>query len=207
MGAMAALVIATMSARLLSDGRRLLARAEAALAQNDTTLAIAYAERSAASYVPGASHVSRAYHMLFRRAQECEARRDYACALQAWRAVRSAAIGSRCAWLPSPPERGTAEAAIARLLGAGADAAEAERSAAASELGASQRTWLATNPPPHRGSLLLRCAVLAALTALWGWRLLPRADRSRVKITRQTAVWLAALACAWVVSFLFDRQA
>ena len=70
------------------------------------------------AYFPGAAHVAASYRKLRDLAVESEARGDLAASLFAWRAVRSAALGTRFWIAPRDRERQIADANIARLSAA-----------------------------------------------------------------------------------------
>jgi hypothetical protein len=108
-------VLGGAALRVVVDGRADLAASEAAWSAGDVAEATVRARRAALAFVPGASHVPRAYQKLREIAEQSEARGDLDAALFAWRAMRAAAIGSR-SWVTShEAERASADLAIARL--------------------------------------------------------------------------------------------
>src|SRR5439155_22857599 len=74
-----------------------------------------HARSAARAYVPLAPHVPAAYRRLRTIAQDCEGRGDVEAALFAWRAIRSAAIGSRSILTAHDRQRQVADEAIVRL--------------------------------------------------------------------------------------------
>jgi len=113
--ALAVVVTGAIALRVLGEGERELAKSDAALAAHDLASATVHARRAAASYVPFAEHVPRAYERLRNIAADAERRGDNDDALFAWRSMRAAAIASRWLVVPYPKERREADAAVVRL--------------------------------------------------------------------------------------------
>src|SRR5262249_25311969 len=90
----AAVLLGAAAFRVVREGRPELAASEAAWAAGDLLAATVHARAAARAYVPFAPHVPLAYQRLRAVAQDCEARGDVESALFAWRAIRTAAIGS-----------------------------------------------------------------------------------------------------------------
>lgn len=190
------LILSALAMRVMGDGRSEVARCEAALARGDLEAAIVHARHGAAAYVPLAGHVTTANDLLSRMATEAEAKGDFATALFAWRSMRAASLGSRRLGLGRSPWRTRAEAAISRLLRAGAAPGGTAGPAV---------DRLDLDPPPHGGLLWLRilagaCVLLAggrfglgALSAErpCGWR-----DSAKLGLPFILAV------LAWVAVFL-----
>ena len=160
----AVLLLSMVVARLAQLGSRELLASQTASAAGDVEGATVHARRAAMAYFPGAAHVAASYRKLRDLAVESEARGDLAASLFAWRAVRSAALGTRFWIAPRDRERQIADANIARLSaavrqglvprqesGRGARDREASESSSAGLGGA----W---NPPPSGAFGLLALA-------------------------------------------------
>jgi hypothetical protein len=165
-------------ARLAHLGSAELLASQAASAAGDVEGATVHARRAAMAYFPGAAHVAASYRKLRDLAVESEARGDLAASLFAWRAVRSAALGTRFLLTPRERERQVADANIARLSSAVRQALlprhEAGRGAHERESfsGDAGGAW---SPPPNGawglvalGGIVLWLAALARLAAK-GW--------------------------------------
>ncbi len=108
-------VVGATVLRLVLDGRSELAASDAAWRTGDAFGAAVHARSAARAYVPLAAHVPAAYRRLRAIAQDCEGRGDVEAALFAWRAIRSAAIGSRSILTAHDRQRQVADEAIVRL--------------------------------------------------------------------------------------------
>src|SRR5262249_8443664 len=145
----------------------------------------------------------RAYRKLREIAEQCEARGDPEAAIFAWRAMRSAAIGSR-SWLTThDEERASADAAIARI--SAATRAAAARPSAAPQSARAYRAMMSADTAPSMGWGLL----LLAGAALWvtaGVRLSRRGfdleDRLQAREARTAAVLAVAALGAWLAGLL-----
>ena len=124
--AIAVAAIGACAVRVVVEGRGALAAGDTAAAEGRIPDAIAGWEAAARWYLPVAPHVDDAYTRLV-----ALARADHRHALEAWRAVRSAALATRWMWQPHADDLATANAQIAELasrdpegaLSAGDDAA------------------------------------------------------------------------------------
>jgi hypothetical protein len=110
----AVLLLAVAGLYLGAQGRTYLARSDAAFSKGDAMRAVVHARSAARAYVPGASHMERAYAQLRQIAEASERRGDTDAALFAWRAILSAATASR-PFAPCGETCSAAEAAITRL--------------------------------------------------------------------------------------------
>ena len=113
--AIAGLLVAAVTLRVVSAGEREIAASTAALRNGDARGAAEHARRAAGWYAPGAPHVRVAYERLVALATTAEGLGERELALFAWRGVRTAALETR--WLITPHDADLARAnrAIARL--------------------------------------------------------------------------------------------
>jgi hypothetical protein len=113
--ALAGVILAAATARVVLAGEREIAESTAALRAGDAHGAALHARRAAGWYAPGAPHVRVAYERLIALATAAEGLGNTEVALFAWNAVRTSAIETR--WLVTPHEDDLARAnqAIARI--------------------------------------------------------------------------------------------
>jgi len=111
-------VLVAASVRLVGEGRAALAASDAAFAQGDVTAAVVHARSAARAYVPFATHTEQGWLKLREIAQKSERRGDTEAALFAWRALLSAATGTRPFSTVTDQARADAEASVARLSAA-----------------------------------------------------------------------------------------
>ena len=119
---MAAVVVGAVfvaaAVRLVADGRSELGASDAAWKKGDGVGAAVHARMAARAYVPGAAHMDLAYEKLRDIAEMSERKGDEESALFAWRAILSAAAGSRPFAASSSETRAAAAASVARLSAA-----------------------------------------------------------------------------------------
>jgi hypothetical protein len=163
------LVVAAPVARVVAEGRGEQRASDAALSAGDIARATVHARRAATAYVPFAPHVDRAYQRLREIALAAEARGDSEAALFAWRAVRSASIGSRFIASTATDQRRMADCAIARLSAATHAAGSPSQRALDRDIVRFQADLEAENVP-SRARLSMLLGGLAALVggAIWG---------------------------------------
>lgn len=111
------LLFALVTLRTSSRGQTELAASDRAFDAGQLELAVRYARRAAAAYVPGAAHVDAAYARLRAVAVGAERARELELAARAWQAVRAAALESRHVWQPHARELEQADLNLARLRG------------------------------------------------------------------------------------------
>jgi hypothetical protein len=112
---LAVLGLATLTARVVIDGERALARSDEAFDRGDVRAATLHARRAAVLDAPGAQHIRPAYQRLVAIAQGAEAAGERDVAIQAWLAVRGAALETRHIWIPRRAELERANGNLARL--------------------------------------------------------------------------------------------
>jgi hypothetical protein len=201
----AAMLLGAAAFRVVAEGRSELAESDTAWAAGDALGATVHARAAARAYVPFAPHVQLAYRRLRAVAQDCEGRGDVESALFAWRAIRSAAIGSRSIVSSHARQREVADAAIARLV-ASARPAPSQGQRADVEAARSYVPALAADAPPRGpwGVLLVAGAALWAAAAV---RFTSKAwdgeGRFALSAARVPLVLAAAgLAAWWIALFL-----
>jgi hypothetical protein len=113
--AIAGLLLAASTARVVSSGEREIAASTDGLRAGDPHAATEHARRAAGWYAPGAPHVRVAYDRLIALATTAEGLGDREASLYAWRAVRTAAIETRWLVTPHADDLARANLAIARL--------------------------------------------------------------------------------------------
>jgi len=179
--------LATISLRVVLEGRAAIADGDDALADRRPVDAIAAWESAARWYLPLAPHVDEAYDRL----------RDYAKAhrsMAAWRAVRRAALATRTLWQPHADDLAEANAALTELA-----AADVERApggiAEPTDYAAWHAQLLAADPRPSSGAAVLAICGIACWLVGMGM-LLNRADRRRFRLP---AVLAAIGAVVWIV--------
>jgi len=109
------LTLGTLTARVVVDGERALASSDEAFDRGDVRAATVHARRAAVLYAPGAPHVEAAYRRLIAIASGAEAAGQSELAIQAWQAVRSAALETRHVWIPREDELRRANQNLKRL--------------------------------------------------------------------------------------------
>ena len=108
-------VLVAASVRLVGEGRAELAASDAAFRQGDVVTAAVHARSAVRAHVPFATHMEEGSLKLREMAKKSERRGDSESALFAWRALLSAASGTRPFSAVSDEERADAEASVARL--------------------------------------------------------------------------------------------
>jgi len=108
-------VLIAASVRLVGEGRAALSACDAAFARGDVMSAVVHARGAARAYVPFAAHPEQGSLKLREIAQKSERRGDTEAALFAWRALLSAAAGTRPFSTVTDQARADAEASVARL--------------------------------------------------------------------------------------------
>jgi len=181
-------VIAAWTSRV-SEGRRSLEACDAATKHGDHVEAIVFARAAAEARCPWCQAPELGYARLYAIANDGEARGDDATAVAAWRAVRSAALGTSVLGT-SPPRRERADAEIARLeqrIDRAMAAAGGSPSPAASE--SRLRAALATSSVPS-GTVFALLTVGGALFVLGAVRF------ARARSFRATELALALTGAA-----------
>jgi hypothetical protein len=116
LGAVVAIAVLAMAGlRLVGEGRAGLAASDAAFSQGDVMAAVIHARDAARAYVPFAAHTEQGFLKLRDIALKTERRGDTEAALFAWRALLSAAAGTRPFSGVTDQARADAEASVARL--------------------------------------------------------------------------------------------
>jgi hypothetical protein len=152
---LAVLVVAGLTAKVVVEGEAALAKSDAAFDRGDLRESILFARRAAVLYAPGAPHVGAAYARLGAIAVGAEATNQADVALQAWGAVRGAALETRHVWTPRSADLARANASLARLSAGDATAPSRERMA----------RILARDDAPRAGWVLVLAAGFALFTA------------------------------------------
>jgi hypothetical protein len=206
LGAGVALVASAPVARVLVEGRAEERASEAALWAGDVAGATVHARRAATAYLPFAPHVDRAYQRLRAIALDAETRGNPEAALFAWRAVRSASIGSSHVAPAAARERRMADTAIARLQAAARAASLPGHRANAQGMVRLYAEDLAADRLPARGRVAVLLGGLAALVAggLW-WAQRALSADGRIDVLRAKGAAAVAIlgAVAWIVGLLF----
>jgi hypothetical protein len=197
-------VVGAVAARVTAEGRAELVASDASWSAGDAVGATVHARRAAMAYVPWATHVGRAYRKLHEIAEQSEARGDAETALFAWRAIRTASMGSRSLVTSHDRQREAADLAIARVSAAERSSNSAQR-AATGEATRFDTDRLPNDPPPKVGW----GALLLVGVGMWiaggvrltsrGWDAHGRLDPRQV---RTAAVMAAAGLAAWVIGLL-----
>jgi hypothetical protein len=110
-------VLVAAGLRLVTEGRAELIASDASWQNGDAIAAAVHARGAARAYVPGAEHMHLGYERLREIAETSERKGDVESALFAWRAISSAATGSR-PFAAASGARARAEASVARLTAA-----------------------------------------------------------------------------------------
>jgi hypothetical protein len=113
--AIAGLLLAAATLRVVTSGEREIAASTDGLRAGDAHAATEHARRAAGWYAPGAPHVRVAYERLIALATTAEGLGDREASLYAWRSVRTAAIETRWIITPHEADLDRANLAIARL--------------------------------------------------------------------------------------------
>ncbi len=182
-------LLAIITLRLTSDGRRGLDRAAAAMEKGDRDEAVIALEDAAKAYVPGARHVPRALRDLSVLARAAEMRGEEKRALNIWKVIRRAVLATRNVVQPNNDTLVEAEKAIVRLY-----------------QGEGSKSLLIRRPedPSPMLSVLLVLGLCAWITGSALWVLRPGEKGAPWVSTRVSvvlclgglAVWLL---CAWLV--------
>jgi hypothetical protein len=200
-----ALIVAAPAARVVVEGSREERASETALAAGDMAGATVHARRAAMAYVPFAPHVGRAYQRLRTIALDAETRGNPDAALFAWRAVRSASIGSSWLLPAAARERRAADTAIARLSAMTLAASLPAHRAIPPDTARRYAQMLATDAVPARGRIAVLLGGLAALVAavIFGINGALSAD-GRIDLSKaKGAAALAIVGCVgWIVGLL-----
>jgi hypothetical protein len=112
----AGLCVGVVVTRALWQGKSALAAGDAAMERGDTHEAMGRWRRAARWYVPGASHVDRAYDRLETMAGQAEAQGDTNTALAAWRGIRGSILATRSFYTPHEHRLEPANQRIAALM-------------------------------------------------------------------------------------------
>ena len=110
-----AVVLATLTLRLMSDGNARLEEAERAMEKGDRPAAVVALEDAAKAYVPGGLHVQRALRELAVLARAAEMRGDETLALKTWEVIRRSILATRHLFQPNSEALEEAEHAVMRL--------------------------------------------------------------------------------------------
>ena len=191
-------LLAAASVRLVADGRAELAASEAAWKKGDGVGAAVHARNAARAYVPGAAHMELGYERLRGIAESSERRGDTESALFAWRAILSAATGSRPFSAASSEARAAAEAAVARLSAA---VLASGRTPSAGRRATAAEATVAADVAPRLGW----GALLLVGAGLWwgaGLRLTSRAWSSDGRVVPAQARIAAVMALAGFAAWL-----
>jgi hypothetical protein len=200
-----ALVVAAPVVRVLLEGRGEDRTSEAALFAGDVAGATVHARRAATAYVPYAPHVRRSYDRLKTIALDAELRGNSDAALFAWRAIRSASIGSSFIVPVASGDRRTADVAIARLSAMTRAASVPGQRALAPDIARHHLAELQADAVPSRGPVAVLLGGLFALVggAIW---LVKRALLPDGTVNLSRAKGAAALVLiggvGWVVGLL-----
>jgi hypothetical protein len=192
-------------ARVLVEGRAEERASAAALSSGDVAGATVHARRAATAYEPFAPHVDRAYQRLRAIALDAETRGNPEAALFAWRAVRSASIGSSHVAPAAARERRMADTAIARLQAAAREASLPGHRANAQGMVRLYAEDLAADRVPARGRIaLLLGGVVAVVAGGVGWTRRALAADGRIDVFRAKGAAAVAIlgAVAWIVGLL-----
>lgn len=161
----------------VSEGRRSLADADAALARGDKIEAILAARAAAEARCPSCSAPDEGYARLEAIAKDTEHRGDDVTAFAAWRSIRAATLASAVFAVESE-RRTRAEQEIARLghrIHLATTAAGTSPAAAASE--DRLRATLGENTIPH-GSAFAVVGVGGVLFLFFAWRFTAKGNRA-----------------------------
>jgi hypothetical protein len=200
-----ALVVAAPVVRVFLEGRGEDRASEAALFAGDVAGATVHARRAATAYVPYASHVRRSYDRLKTIAEDAELRGNADAALFAWRAIRSASIGSSFIAPVARGDRRTADVAIARLSAMTRAASVPGQRALAPDMARHHLAELEADAVPSRARVAVLLGGLSALVggAIW---LVKRALSADGSVDLARAKGAAALVLfggvGWVVGLL-----
>jgi len=199
------LVVGAPVFRVALEGAAEQRASDAALLAGNVEAATVHARRAASAYVPFAPHVDRAYRRLSNIAADAEARGDVDAALFAWRATRSASIGSSWLLATAARERRHADAAIARLMAtARAAGLPAHRGIAPDALQRYAKD-LASDRTPSRWRVMMLIGGFLALVggSVWGARRALREDGSvDLGLIKMPALVALAGAAGWIAGLL-----
>jgi hypothetical protein len=199
------LIVSAPVVRVVVEGRGEERASEAALRAGDVAGATVHSRRAAMAYVPFAPHVSRAYQRLRTIAIDAEMRGDHDAALFAWRAIRSASMGSSHVLPTAVRERRVADAAIARVQATARAASLTAHHANLPDLARRYAENLEADSVPARGHIAVLIGGLIALVGggIWWVKRALSAD-GRIDVSKAT--WAAALAAmgaaGWIVGLL-----
>ena len=193
----AAVFVAAWIGRV-SEGRKSLAEADAALIRGDRIDAIVFARAAAEARCPLCSAPAAGFAKLESIAHDAEAKSDDATSLTAWRAVRSATLAAT--WFDdSEPRREHADAEIARLSHR-VDALNAATGNSASPAAAEEKLRAVLAPSPLPSTMVFVVVALGAALLLTGALRSVRAKSLRAQDLAIAAAG-AAVAVLGVVAF------
>lgn len=197
--------LGALALRVVLAGHAALTDGDAAFTRGDVAEATADWEAAARWYLPGAPHVDDAYARLAQLAARSERAHDRQRALDAWRAIRAAALATRGAWAPHETDRAAADAAIARL-----EAEDPDGSKLAGDTAAARQTWLATQLARDRrpGGGPTALAVLGIVAWLAGLVALARRGLDAAgRVVRRPAAVAGGIVLAGVACWAFGLYA
>jgi hypothetical protein len=114
--AVAVLLLAAVSVRVLVEGASELRAGDVALARGDVADAIRRWRRAAHWYLPGSPYAARAYERLEETATRAETQGRADVAFSAWRAIRASALATRWLVIPQRERLERANRHLAALL-------------------------------------------------------------------------------------------
>jgi len=194
------LTLGALTARVIVDGEQALASSDEAFDRGDVRSATVHARRAAVLYAPGAPHIEPAYRRLIAIATGAEAAGQTELAIQAWQAVRSAALETRHVWIPREEELRRANQNLERLqllAGRSPEERKAAARAAAREIerdDAPQAPWIT----------LLAAGFLLAMAGFTviAWRgVTPDGDLVAGAMRTGVVIVMAGVAC-WILAVL-----
>jgi hypothetical protein len=158
LGSLLVLVVAVLA--ITRAGERALAECDEALLTGDTPTAIARARDAAMAVAPWSPYPAMAYVRLTGLADSAETRGDYAGALAAWRAVRTAIVASRSE-VREAPLLADANKAIVRLAARACEGGEIRQPSVCAKL--AEMSLAQDDLPPVSSFTLLGLGALAFL--------------------------------------------
>jgi hypothetical protein len=162
------LALSVLTVSVVVEGERALSASDRAFNAGRLDDALAFAERSATLYAPGAPHRRAAYERLAAIAVGSEGKGDTEMALRAWRAVRGAVLETRHLWLVEPQWLALANEHLARLE---AQQTASAQSPAEHKAAQDQNLALLTRDESPRAGWVVVLGVGCVLTAfglIWG---------------------------------------
>ncbi|HTM44896.1 MAG TPA: hypothetical protein VL137_08075 [Polyangiaceae bacterium] len=191
------LALSVLTVSVVVEGERALAASDRAFNAGRLDDALAFAERAATLYAPGAPHRRAAYERLAAIAVGSESKGDSVTALRAWRAVRGAVLETRHLWLVEPQWLALANEHLARL-----EAQQMQSALSPSERKAAQDQTLALlsrDESPRAGWVVVLGLgfVLTAFGLIWGISagVTPQGSPIWVRLWGPAAVAVLGLLC------------